>query len=90
MPTLVTLGALKIVVFFNDTDRHQIAHFHILSPEGRVAISIADGTVLAGTLSLRKIRPALEWAEMHRDVLIAEWNRCNPHRPMGEEDTEND
>lgn len=80
MPTVVIIGNLKIVIFFNDTDRHHMAHYHVLSPEGRAAVAIDNNVILASDLSARKIRKALDWTEANRATLVAAWNRCNPHR----------
>lgn len=84
MPTLVTLGNLKVHIFFGDTDRHQRPHFHVRTPEGRAVVAIDDLGVLESDLPDRKIKMALDWAVDHREALIGEWNRCNPNRTIEE------
>jgi hypothetical protein len=47
MPTLASLGSLKIKVFADD---HNSPHFHAVTPDGDVLIGIADFAVMAGRI----------------------------------------
>jgi len=85
MPTLQTINnKWKITIFFNDTDRHQVPHYHVRSSEGRAVVRITDNVVLASEVPERDLKPVLDWVEGKYEMLVAEWNRCNPHRPMPE------
>ncbi len=82
MPTVHVIGKSKIAIFFHDTDRHREPHFHVLMPEGRAAVAIADRRILAADVPAREIGHALSWAERNVATLVDSWNRCNPHRPF--------
>jgi hypothetical protein len=59
---------------------HGIAHFHLLTPNGRAVVAIEDGTVLAGSAPKRALAEARAWAKEHVPELLAEWRRLNPQR----------
>lgn len=75
MPTLFMLGNLKIQVFAGD---HNPAHFHVVSPDREALIRIADFAVIAGALSGREYRLAVEWASSNKERVEHEWHRLNP------------
>lgn len=58
---------------------HGIPHYHLLAPEGRAVIEIADGAVLSGSVSSRTLAEARSWAAGHSAELLAEWRKLNPH-----------
>jgi hypothetical protein len=74
MPTLASVGSLKIKVFADD---HNPPHFHAVTPDGDVLIGIADFAVMAGRIDRRSLEVALAWATKHQALLEAEWRRLN-------------
>lgn len=84
MPELVRLGSIILQVFFNDTGKHRLPHFHVRAPDGRVVVAIADLAVIAGDESVCDMKEVRRWASDNRTTLISEWNRCNPGMPFEE------
>jgi hypothetical protein len=82
MPTVNILDAIKIQIYFNDTQRHQLPHFHAVTKTRQAAISLVDFRVLAGGLGRNQMKKVMDWAKENRAALIQEWDRCNPHRPF--------
>jgi hypothetical protein len=74
MPTIATIGNLKIQVFADD---HNPPHFHAVTPDREALIRIADLTMLAGSLSGRELKAVIAWAATHTKELNDEWHRLN-------------
>ncbi len=74
MPTIITVGNLKIQIFADD---HNPPHFHVVTPEHEALIRLSDLSLMAGSLSGRDFRIALQWAQDHLKELDDEWNRLN-------------
>ena len=70
-------------MFYHDTDKHHTPHIHA-DYQGEVAVySIIDGTVLAGSIPLRKHRLVVAWLEIHQEDLMADWELAvNGHSPF--------
>lgn len=74
MPTIVTIGNLKIQIFADD---HNPPHFHVVTPDREALVRISDLSILAGSLTGREYKAAVAWAAAHREELEDEWNRLN-------------
>lgn len=60
---------------------HAQPHFH--ARYAGVAASLAfDGKVIAGSLPRRAHALVAEWAELHRDELLANWQRARRDEPL--------
>jgi hypothetical protein len=73
MPAISKFYGLIIRMYFDD--KH-LPHFHAGYAEYRALIAIQDGSLIAGRLPQRAYRLALEWAALHRDELLANWERA--------------
>jgi len=73
MPTISTFYGLLIQMFFRD---HAPPHFHVKYGEYKAVIDIQALSVLEGRLPRRALNLALDWAELHRDELLDDWNLC--------------
>ena len=62
---------ISILMYFND---HNPPHFHVKYNDFRAAISIANLAVLEGELPSRVLGLVIEWAELHRLELQADWD----------------
>ena len=60
---------------------HAVAHFHAHHAGQRASISL-DGNVLAGHLEARALGFVREWASLHRDELLANWERARRSEPL--------
>lgn len=77
MPTISTFYGIMVQMFFND---HQPAHFHVKYGEHKATISVATLEVMRGRLPQRALAMVLEWAQVHRVELLADWELCRQMR----------
>jgi hypothetical protein len=49
-------------------------HFHAIYGEFQITVTISDG-IVTGRFPRMALRLVLEWAELHRSELLANWNR---------------
>ena len=73
MPAISKFYGLIIRMYFDD--KH-MPHFHVQYAEYRALIAVQDGSLIAGRLPHRAYRLAVEWAELHRAELLANWERA--------------
>ncbi len=74
MPTVKGFGHCRICIYAGD---HNPPHFHILSPEFDVQVTIATMEILRGARHVNKVRVALEWAERNKAELSLKWIELN-------------
>jgi hypothetical protein len=82
MPRLCLLDG--IVIWVNTRD-HLPPHFHAKYSGEEVRIKLEDLTVMTGRLSPAKQRLLLQWAGIHQDELVRNWDlarRGLPHEPI--------
>ena len=60
---------------------HAQPHFHARYA-GAAASLAFDGTVIAGSLPRRAQALVVEWAELHGDELLANWERARRDQPL--------
>lgn len=71
MPTIHDFGGFKVVIYFDD---HNPPHFHVISKDEEVMVSIASLDVLAGSMNRKRLGTALAWAEENREILFDKWH----------------
>jgi hypothetical protein len=76
MPRVAQVGGVALYIYFAD---HNPPHFHALEAGSEALITIRDCTVLRG--SVPSLAAVIAWANAHREILVAAWNRCNPSNP---------
>jgi hypothetical protein len=64
---------ILVSIFFEDNDRHHLPHIHVRYSGEKASISIADGSILAGTIPARQLKMVQAWVEIHKDELYADW-----------------
>jgi hypothetical protein len=74
MPRISSFYGIAIYMYWNEAD-HLTAHFHAHHAGYRASVSV-DGAVLAGNLEPRGLGFVREWARLHRDELLANWDRA--------------
>ena len=57
-------------MYFED---HNPPHFHVKYNNNRALISIDDLKVLEGSLPARILGLVIEWAELHKEELMRDW-----------------
>lgn len=58
-------------MYIND---HVPPHFHVKYNEFRASIDISTLSILEGQMPPRVHGLVIEWAELHRDELLTNWN----------------
>ena len=60
---------------------HAPAHFHAWYNEYKVTVSIKD-SVVKGEMPGRALKMILEWLELHREELMADWEKAQKGDPL--------
>ncbi|MCW5850472.1 MAG: DUF4160 domain-containing protein [Anaerolineae bacterium] len=69
-----------IIVFINYRE-HEPPHFHARYQTQEVLVEIETG-IVEGRMSKRELRLIFEWLELHREALMANWQRARERRPL--------
>ncbi len=73
MPTISNFYGILIQMYWKD---HQPPHFHAIYGSFEALIDINNLSVLNGKLPRRAIELVLDWAELHQQELLDNWNLC--------------
>lgn len=73
MPTISMFYGILIQMFYND---HAPPHFHARYAEYQGIIDINTLKILEGDLPRRALGLVLDWAELHQDELLSDWELC--------------
>ena len=85
MPTISSFYGILIRMYY---DEHGPPHFHVEYQDYSASIDIEALEIRAGNLPRRALNLVLDWAELHRGELRANWGRIeqgqrlNPIRPL--------
>ena len=79
MPIISTFFGIYVRMYFAD---HGPPHIHVEYQGQEALISIGTGEVLVGDLPKKALRVLREWAEEHRDELMANWERGERREPF--------
>jgi hypothetical protein len=71
MPELSRFLGIVVLMYFND---HNPPHFHVEYGEYAASITINDLASLEGSLPSRIRGYVIEWASMHQQELMYNWN----------------
>jgi len=72
MPEISRFYGIIIRMFFNE---HNPPHFHAEYGEYKIVVDLND-EVVKGFMPKRALKLIFEWLELHKDELIANWERC--------------
>ena len=76
MPTLARLANCKVTLYAAD---HLPPHFHVLMNDGMEAlITIAALVQIRGSVPMRELSAALNWARLNHALLLRTWKELNP------------
>jgi hypothetical protein len=81
MPRISSFYGMVIGMFYRE---HGVPHFHVRSAEFRASIAIETLEVLEGKLPARALRLIREWVELHREELLANWQKARTKQPLKE------
>ncbi len=73
MPTISVFYGIVIQMFWNE---HAPPHFHALYGEFEALIDIRQLQVIRGYLPRRALNLVLDWAELHQQELLEDWELC--------------
>jgi hypothetical protein len=65
---------------------HPSPHFHARYGEYEAKIDISTGEPQAGELPVRALRLIREWADLHRDELLADWELAQARKELAKID----
>ena len=76
MPVISMFYGIVVLMYYFDNRKHHEPHVHVESSDDEAVISIPDGAVLEGTLRTAKLKLVQAWIEIHKEELMADWNRA--------------
>jgi hypothetical protein len=80
VPRISFFYGIEITMYW-DEGHHPLPHYHAEYGSHMASVGI-DGTVLGGSLPPRSLRFVREWAQLHREELLANWTRARSHQPL--------
>jgi Domain of unknown function (DUF4160) len=78
MPVLARFLGIVISMYHRE---HGVAHFHAQYGEHWISVEIESGEV-HGRFPTRALRHVTEWAELHREELLANWKLARDGKPV--------
>ena len=78
MPEISRFFGIVIKMFFDD---HNPPHFHARYSGGKVSIEIQTLKVLEGEISSRALGLVVEWASLHKEELMKDWELAKSNQP---------
>lgn len=78
MPEISRFLGIVIGMFYSE---HGVPHFHAVYGDREASIEIETGRV-HGEFPPRALKLVLEWAGLHRDELLANWQRARQGQPL--------
>ena len=78
MPEISRFYGIIIAMFYGE---HLPPHFHARYGRNKVAIQIPDFSILEGGLPPRALGLVIEWAALHRQQLIINWELIRRNQP---------
>jgi hypothetical protein len=79
MPEISRFFGIIIAMYHND---HTPPHFHVRYAGQKAIVAIAPLVLLRGRLSPRVLGMVMEWASLHQDELLADWELARQQAPL--------
>ncbi len=79
MPEVSRFYGIIIAIYYSD---HAPPHFHARYVSHEASFRIKDMELLEGSLPPRALGLVMEWAEMHRVELLADWELARAQKPL--------
>lgn len=73
MPTISMFYGILIQMYW---DEHAPPHFHAIYGEFKATIEIRNLVIREGSLPRRASGLVLDWAELHQQELLEDWDLC--------------
>ena len=78
MPIISRFLGVVIAMYWDD---HSPPHFHAKYGEFEVTVGIETG-IVQGQFPKRALGHVLEWYELHKDELLADWELARARKPL--------
>ena len=78
MPEISRFLGIVIGIFYSE---HGVAHFHAVYGEYEISVEVESGKI-HGQFPARALRLVLEWANLHREELIENWELARQGQPL--------
>ncbi|MFY7890154.1 MAG: DUF4160 domain-containing protein [Spirosomataceae bacterium] len=79
MPQISRFFGIIIFMFYDD---HNPPHFHAQYGDLKAVIAIKDFALLEGKLPAKTLGLVIEWAVLHQEELMNNWNLMQESKPM--------
>ena len=79
MPEISRFFGIVVAMYY---DEHNPPHFHARYNEFKASIRINDLSVLEGNLPPRAMGILIEWALIHKNELMDEWNLAKNQKEL--------
>ena len=76
MPEISRFLGIVIGMFYSE---HGVAHFHAVYGEHEISVEMESGTI---EFPARALRLVLEWANLHKQELIENWQLARQGQPL--------
>jgi hypothetical protein len=80
VPRISFFYGIAIWMYWNE-GVHARPHFHARYADQVASIDL-EGELIAGQLPRRALALAAEWAALHQDELVANWERARRNEPL--------
>jgi hypothetical protein len=79
MPEICRFLGIIITMYYGD---HAPPHFHVRYNDYMALVDIQNLRLLEGKLPPRVMGLVMEWATLHQEALIANWQRAVSYQPV--------
>jgi hypothetical protein len=79
MPEISRFFGIVITMYYGD---HAPPHFHVRYSGQKALVAIESSDVIRGRLSPRALGLVREWAALHRQDLMEDWDRARREEPL--------
>lgn len=79
MPRISSFYGIIIWMYWND---HNPPHFHATYGDSEILIRINDLSIYSGSLPSRAFGLVMEWASLHKNELLQNWNLMTEDKPL--------
>lgn len=74
MPAISVFYGLVVYMYFLDNKRHKLPHIHVTYQSEEAVASIADGSVLEGSIPNARMKLLQARIELHKEELATNWS----------------
>jgi hypothetical protein len=78
MPEISRFLGIVVGMFYSE---HGIPHFHAVYGEHEISVELESGTI-HGEFPARALRLVLEWANLHKQELVENWQLARQGQPL--------